>query len=140
MCCRRCAASLSIGYGSGSSSARGDLAVVVAVVAVLLVEVAVDQVIGVVGVGDHLVPAGGAVAVIAAVHDLGVPGRTVGGVVVRQAVLVDVVPVRVVQVPVVQVVGVPGVAQPGVPAVAGVPVRMAGMDLVLVVMRHAAPR
>jgi len=80
--------------------------VVVAVVAVRVVQVAADEVIDVVAVRHRLVPAALAVdvadLVAAAVVRRGTRGRVRG--VDRQHVLVDVVAVRVVQVAVVQVV------------------------------------
>jgi hypothetical protein len=109
--------------------------VVVAVVAVRVVQVAADEVIGVVAVGHGLVAAAGAVLVGLVVAVAGV-GRRAGGRVGgadRQAVLLDAAAVGVVQVAVVQVIDVVFVLDGGVAA--------AGAVLVVVVfvrLRHAS--
>jgi hypothetical protein len=100
-------------------------AVVVAVVAVRMVQLAIDQIIRVVAVRHGLVPAPRSVTVpgvVAVVVPRGARGRV--GAVHLQAVVVHVVPVRVVQVPVVQVIDVPVVADGRVSAVRSVLVVM----------------
>src|SRR5438067_13097150 len=101
------------------------LPVVVAVVAGGVVEVAADEIIGVVAVGDRLVAAAGAVDVALHVPAAGV--RRGAGVRVgradRQGVLAHrAVGLGVVQVAVVQVVGVAVVLDGRVPAAGAVPV------------------
>jgi hypothetical protein len=106
------------------ASGAGERAVVVAVVAVRVVQVAVDEVVDVVAVGDRFVAAAGAVhvagLVAAAARGAGVqPSGFLVGVTSR-LVLVDVVTVRVMQVAVVQVVDVVAVPDRGVAAVGAV--------------------
>lgn len=90
----------------------------VAVALVRVVQVARDEVVDVVAVGDWLVAAALAVDVAVAMSLAGVAGAAVRGVrgVDGEAVLVDVVTVDVVQVAVVQVVGVALVRDGGVAA------------------------
>ena len=108
-----------------------DRTVVVAVVAVRVVQAAIDQVVDVVVVRDGVVSAVGAVLVAAlvAAGRLGVAGRVVGAGL--DHVFVDVVAVRVVQVPVVQVVDMIVVLDRGVAAVRPVDVLVASVDLVV---------
>jgi hypothetical protein len=100
--------------------------VVVAVVPVRVVQVPIDQVVGVVAVRDGLVTASGSVPVVGTVA----PAIVVGGAVRRvgridgELVLVDVLFVRMVQVPVVEVVGVALVPHRRVPAARPVLVRV----------------
>ena len=81
---------------------------VVAVVAMRMMQVTIHEVVDVVTVRHGLVPALGAVLVRRLVSGAGVPRRAVGGVVPtdRDLVLVDVVAVRMVQVARVKVVDV----------------------------------
>ncbi len=97
---------------------RLDRPVVVAVVAVRMVQVAVDEVIDVVAIRDGFVAAAGAVNVLLVVAAAGMLGRARGRVagVDREGVVVDMVAVHVVQVAVVQVVGVALVLHGGVAA------------------------
>jgi hypothetical protein len=82
--------------------------VVVAVAVVLMVQMAVDEVVHVIPVGDRLVPASGAVHVVGRVAAAGVARPASVGMlrVDRQDVVVQMVAVRVVQVPVVDEVDV----------------------------------
>jgi hypothetical protein len=97
---------------------RRELSVVVAVRAVLIVQVPVDQVVGVVSVRYRFVAAGGAmfvgvvvgVAAVAAVAVLRIRARD------PEDVFVDVCLVDMVQVPVVEIVDVSFVQYGGVPA------------------------
>ena len=88
---------------------------VVAVALVLVVQVTVDEVVGVVAVGDRLVPAAGTVHVAGVVAGARVAGVAVirVGRVDREHVVVNVVAVWVVQVPVVEEVDVPLVDEIG---------------------------
>ena len=112
-----------------------DLAVVVAVVAVGVVQVAIDQVIDVVAVRHRFVAAAGAVAVALGVLAAVVAGRAGRGVGApdRQGVLLDRAAVLVVQVAVVQVVGVAVVLDGRVAAV-----RPVLMGVAFVVICHAS--
>jgi len=115
---------------------RADQSVVVAVRRVGLVQVPLDQVVDVAGVGDGVVRAAGTVDVAVVVRGAGV----VRGAVLRvgpgggQLVLVDVAVVDVVQVALVGVVGVALVGDGGVPA--GGPVDV-GVRVVGQVLGHA---
>ena len=106
---------------------------VVAVVAVGVVEVALDEVVGVVAVRDGRVFAALAVDVTCVMATAGVVGRARRGVrgVDGDDVLVDVVAVGMVQVPVVQVVDVTFVGDRDVPAAGSVVVGMARVDVVI---------
>ena len=118
---------------SGSSEPT----VVVAVVAVRVMEVPVDQVVDVVAVRHGLVPAAGAVGVGGVVSFAGVTRRTVRrvGLVDLEAVLVDVVAVGMMQVAVVQVVDVPFVIDADVAALGAVGVVVVGVGRA-VILRH----
>jgi hypothetical protein len=98
---------------------------------VRMVEVSLDEVVGVVTVGDRLVSATGAVAMSGVVRVAIVVGRAVGGVVPAHCdlVLVDVIAVRVVEVTVVDVVDVALVAYCRVPTVVSVDVVVLGVAL-----------
>ena len=115
----------------GDSLGESDRAVVVAVLAVRVVQVAVDEVVDVVAVGNRLVTAAGAVDVGGVVTAAAVIRGAVGGVrrVDVEAVLVDVVLVRVVQVAVVEVVHVVAVLHRDVTAV-----RAVGVVVILVLV------
>lgn len=104
---------------------------VVAVIAVLVVQVAADQVVRVISVRYGLVPTGWAVSVLGSVRRggdrraaVGIPG------VDRNAMLVDVVLVGMVEMAVVQVVCVTLVHYFGVSAAGSVPVLVLVVGLV----------
>jgi hypothetical protein len=103
--------------------------VVVAVVTVNVVQVAIDEVIDVVAVGDRLVAAAGAVPVAFGVLATVVRRRAVRGVggADREAVLLDTAGPMVVQVAVVQVIDVALVAHAGVTAAGAVLVLVVGV-------------
>jgi hypothetical protein len=111
----------------------GDRTVVVAVLAVRVVEVIADQVVDMIAVGHLLVPARRAMPVrglvLAAVVLRGAADGV--GVVDLQDVLVDVIAVRMVQVSVMQVVDVTVVLHGGMPAGGTVLMGMAGVGVVL---------
>ncbi len=123
-----------------------DAAVVVAVVAVLTVQVAVDQVVGVVAVRDALVPAIRPVPVLTVVPAAGVGGSAVGGILPGdlEPVLVHVAAVHVVHVAVMQVVGVAVVVNGGMATPRAVLVRVTVVRLVVHLLPppawQAAPR
>ena len=124
----------------GRSSDLGDdldRAVVIAVLAMRMVQVPVDEVVDVVAMRDRGVTAIGAVLVVGGVALAAVLGRAVRGVVAvhREHVLVDVTLVGVVQVPVVQVVDVPLVPNGGVPA----PLRVLVLVAFVSVVSHETP-
>jgi hypothetical protein len=101
-----------------SDSRQLQLAVVVAVVAVRVMQVAIDQIVDVVAVGDRLMAAAGTVLVIGRVSAALVLVATVGIAVAHlDRVLVDVDLVRMVQVAVVQIVDVIAVAHGDMTAV-----------------------
>ena len=102
---------------------------VVAMVAVRVVQVAIDQVVDVVTVWDGFVAATGAMDVAGFVAAASVLGRAAVGVGGRDGdhVLVDVVAVRVVQVTVVQVVDVAIMADGRVAAAGAMGVVMVGV-------------
>jgi hypothetical protein len=108
--------------------------VVVAVVAVGVMEMVAHEVIDMVAVGHCFVPAVVAVDVLGVVVGTAVAGRAAVGVlgVDLQDVLVDVVPVGVVEMAVVHVVDVVGVRYGRVPAAGCVVVGVVGMCAVLV--------
>jgi hypothetical protein len=107
--------------------------VVVAVIAVRVVQVTADQVVDVISVRDRLVTAAWSMFVIVLVLVAVVPRRAVGGVGVghRDRVGLDAVGRVVVQLPVVQVVDVVVMADGRVPA--------GGAVLVLVLVAHRSP-
>jgi hypothetical protein len=109
----------------------GDGAVVVAVVAVRVVQVAFDKVVNVVAVGDGFMAATGAVDVLGIVAIASVGGGAVGriGSGDVERVFIDMASVRVMQVTVVQVVDVVAVLDGGMPAVLAVLVVMLGVGL-----------
>lgn len=111
---------------------------IVAVVAVLVMQVAADQVIGVVAVGNRLMAAVGAVLVAALVFSAAMIRRAAFGIAVADAdaVFVYVVAMHVMQVAVVQIIDVTVVAHRGVPAVGAVGVRMTFMGVVF--LRHVS--
>lgn len=104
------------------------LAVIVAVVAVRMMQVAVHEVIDVVAVRDRFVAAAGAVDMRGVVAGAG-RGVAIG---IRSAdlddVFIDVPGVRVMQMPVVQVIDVPVVLHCDVAAVGAVLMVVIGMD------------
>jgi hypothetical protein len=106
---------------------------VVAVVAVGVMEVAVDEVVDVVAVGDGGMAAVGAVLVAFFVAVAGVLGSAIGGVgfVDGQGMLLNLVPFDVVQMAVVQVIDVAVVDDAGVATTWAV---LVGMSLVM--LRH----
>ena len=115
--------------GKPSGSDQFDRAVVVAVVAVRVVQVAIDEVIDVVAMWHRFVAAAGAVDVsgfVAAAVVVGRAGVRVGGA-DGDAVFIDVVAMRVVQVAVVQVIDVAVVLDGGVAAARAVLVRVVGV-------------
>ncbi len=104
------------------------LAVIVAVVAVRMMQVAVHEVIDMVAVRDRLVAAAGAVDVRGVVAGA---RRGVAVGILRtdlDDVLIDVPVVRMMQMPVVQVINVPVVLHRGVAAASAVRVVVVGMD------------
>ena len=120
-----------IRLGDRTESFRGsahdrDRAVVVAVVAVRMVEVAVDEVVGVVAVRHRRMSAARPVLVVGGVAGAVVGGSAVGRIlgVDREGVLLDRAAGGVVEVPVVQVVDVAVVRDGDVAAVGAVAVRM----------------
>jgi hypothetical protein len=104
-------------------------AVVVAVVAVRVMQVAVDQVVDVITVRHRLVPAAGAVLVARLVPFAAMLGRAAAGIAGRHLdhVLVDVVAVRMMQVTVVEIVDVIAMAHRAMPAIGPVLVRVIGV-------------
>jgi hypothetical protein len=108
-----------------------DRTVVVAVVAMRVVEVSIDEIVDVVTVRHGFVPASGAVNVVGVVPSTVVVRSAIGWVFVGhfEAVLVDMVAVWVMQVTVVKVIDVVSVDDRGVPAVFTVDV------IVIVVLR-----
>ena len=106
---------------------------VVAVVAVRMVEVVVDEVVDVITVGNSGVTASLTVGVLGFVLSAVVPGGAAIGMCVIDCddVLVDVPLVRMVQMSVVQVVDVVVVHHRDVPAARSVLMGMIGMDLVV---------
>lgn len=112
---------------------------IVAVVAVRMVEVTVHEEVGVVAVWNRFVPAARSMGVVLRVPVAGVRWGAVSGVraVDGEAMLVDMVAVRVVQVPIVKVVRVVAVLHGGVAAVGTVLVVMVVVDRVIVA--HALP-
>jgi hypothetical protein len=121
---------------------RGDrqLAVVVAVLAVLMVQVAVHQVVDVTRVRNGLVPAVVAVLMLGLVTPAAMVGRAAirMRVVDLEHVLVDVIAVRMVQVAVVHVIDVVAVCDSGVPATGAVLMCVIGMGAMLV-HAHQSP-
>jgi hypothetical protein len=101
--------------------------VIVAVVAVRVVQVAVDEVVDVIAMRHRLVPAARPVLMPRLVPLAAMLGCAAVGVLVRHLdhVLVDVIVVRMMQVTVVQVVDVILMANGGVTAIGAVAVRMA---------------
>ncbi len=113
-------------------------AVVVAVARVRVVQVPVDEVVGVIGVRHGVVPAARAVVVREVMRRADVPQRALRGVGGCDAhgVLVDVIAVRVVHVPVVQVIRVALVFYRLVTAAGPVVVSVIRMRAVLARRRH----
>jgi hypothetical protein len=113
--------------------------VVVAVVAVRTVQPAFDEVVAMVSVWHRLMAAVRPVLVVGgmAARLLGAPLRV--GLVDREAMLVDVVLVRVMQAAVVQVVDVPFVPDRHVAAVAAVLVIVARVDVMVAHARKLRP-
>jgi hypothetical protein len=116
---------------------RRQRAVVVAVVAVRVVEVAVDEIVDMVAMRDAFVAAAGPVLVAGIVARAFVAGRAGGGIGLGDvnAVLVDMVAVRMMQMAVVQIVDVVAVLHSRVAAVRPVLMGMAGV-LGLVAIGH----
>jgi hypothetical protein len=112
-------------------SALDHLAVIVAVTAVAMMEVPVDQIVGMVAVRNLFVTASVGVLVGRLVAGTGVLRRTVGRVRSRhwQHVLVDMALVNVMQMALVQVVFVALVLDGGMAAVGPVGVAMFVMDV-----------
>lgn len=102
---------------------------VIAVIAVGMVQVAVDEVVDMIAVGHRFVAATGAMHMIGIVAGAGMIGGAVGGVgrAHLDHVLIDVIAVGMVQVSVVQVVDVIAVPNGGVPAAGAVLVGMVDM-------------
>ena len=115
-------------------------AVVVAVVAMRMMQVPVDQIVDVVAVRHCLVSASGPVLMPRLMTFAAVLRRAALGVLGRDLdhVLVDMVRVRVMQMPVVQIVDMIAVAHGGVAAARPVLVRMVGV-VWLFARRHEAP-
>jgi hypothetical protein len=115
----------------GHGSYRLQRTVVVAVIAVRVVQSTANEVVGVLAVRDRLVPAVGTVLMgrVVARRGLGVVVRVLG--VDRDGMLVDVVSVGMVEMPVVQVIDVTAVAYGGVAAVGAMDVVVPGVDVVL---------
>jgi hypothetical protein len=103
--------------------------VVVAVIAVRVMQVPIHKVVDMVAMRDGLMPAPGPVHVTGLMPCAAVLGRAPVGIARRHfdRVLVDMVPMRMVQVPIVQVVDVIAVANGRMPAISSVLVRMSGM-------------
>jgi hypothetical protein len=108
------------------------LAVVVAVRVVRMVQVAVDEIVDVVPVRHRLMSAAGAVLVVGGVPAALMIGSAPGGVRVADfdGVLIDVIRVRAVQMAVAQVINVTGMHDGGMPAVGAVGVVVALVYLV----------
>jgi hypothetical protein len=110
-------------------SGGGQAAVVVAVIAVRVMQVIADAIVDVIAMRNRLVTAAGAVDmtrfVAAAAVVCGAPVGVVAGHL--DHVLVDMIAMRVVQVTIVQIVGVAAMAHRGVPAVRAVLMGMIGM-------------
>jgi hypothetical protein len=108
--------------------------VIIAVIPVGVVEVAGDQIVDVVAMGDGLMSAVGAVNVVGLVAIAVVLGRAAVwvGVAHRDRMLVHVVAVGVVEVTVMEVVEVPFVAHRGVPAACPMLVIVSLVESVLV--------
>lgn len=104
---------------------------VVAVVAVRVVEAPIDEVVHVVPVRDRLVPAVRAVLVPIRMACRRRRVATGVGIVDREGVLVDMVLVRMVEVAIVEVVDVAVVDHGGVPAVRAVLVGVIAVDVML---------
>ncbi|MCI0915157.1 hypothetical protein [Pseudomonas putida] len=102
---------------------------VVAVIAVRVVEVAIDQVIDMITMGDRLMPAARAVGMVGSMAaTLVAGGATVGILAVGfQCVFIDMVAMYVMQVPVVQVIDMPIVLDCSVAAAGFVLMVMVGM-------------
>lgn len=85
---------------------------IVAVIAVHVVQVPADEIVGVVAVGNRFVPAIGAVSVPLVVPATAVRGRALGWIrgIDGEAALVDVVAMNMVQMSIVQVVAVVAMA------------------------------
>ena len=113
------------------SSRRLDLAVIVAVAIAGVVQVAVNQVVHVVAVGDRLVSAARPMTVALVVAFACVLGRAFGRVCRPdfQLVLLDAGLAHVVQVAIVQVIDMTVVLNGCVPAAGTMPMRMAGMSM-----------
>ncbi len=104
---------------------------VVAVVAVRMVQASIDEVVGVVAVRDWVMSTARPVNMTAVVTRGGV-GVICGVIGVNgENMLIDVALVRVVQMAVVEVVDVPVVLNGGVPAVWSVDVGVIGVDVML---------
>ena len=112
-------------------------AVIVAVIAVRVVQVAVDEVVDMIAVGHRLMPAAGAVDMGCVVAAAVVCRRALIGVLVRYLdhVLVHVVSVRMVQMAIVQIVHMVAVAHAGVLALRAVRMRM-GLMMVVIAFGH----
>lgn len=113
---------------------------VVAVIAMRVMQPTVNEIVDVISVRHLLVTAPGAVLMTGVMSRGRLPRRAIRRmpVIDRDPVLVDVTLVGVVQVPVVQVVGMPVVPDRHVPAVAAMFVIVARMDGMLGV-GHVAP-
>lgn len=107
---------------------------IVAMVAMLMMQVSLDEVVGVVAVRDRLVAAAGTVlvaCVVAAARVIWRAGARIG-LRHRDRVIVDVPLVRMMHVPVVQVVRMPLVRDRRVPAIRAVLVIMSLVRVVIV--------
>lgn len=116
------------------------LAVIVAVVAVRMMQPAIDEVIDVVAMRDRFVPAAGAVDVTGLVPAAG-RGVAIG---IRSAdlddVFIDMIAMRMMQVPVVQIIDVPVVFHRSVAAAAAVSVVVIGVEFAVAHFRCGLKR
>jgi hypothetical protein len=119
-----------------------DFPVIVAVVAVRVMEMTLDEIIDVIAMRNHLVAAPRAVTMAGIVPAAAVLGRAGIGIgpAHRNDVLVNVVAVHVMEVPIMQVVDMAIMADRCVAAVGAVLVRMVGMLLVATTRHSLTPR
>jgi hypothetical protein len=102
---------------------------IIAVVAMRMVEVTVDEIANVVAVGDGLVSAAGAVFMVLGMPSAGVLRRAAGGVGGRDFdhVLIDMTVVHVMQMAIMQIVDVASMLHSGMTAAGPVDMRMVGV-------------
>ena len=117
-------------------------AVIVAVLSVRVMQVAADEIVGMVAVRHRLMAAAGAVLMSGLVRFARVSRSAVRRVDPRnrQRVLIHVISVPVVQMAVVQVVHVPVVPDRGVPAAGAIYVRVPLMDRMKMAVSHESSR